>query len=345
MLAPAGAVAAVVALVLCAWPLVELFGGGRAIKQPVQNVSAIGGSTAMLVGASPSLLFHTGTGPQSHLSMGENGLYIGWPLLLLLLGALIVLFPRRGVITAAVIIVVSVAFQMYGSHWHLAGFSMRSPLGFVQDHLALTHDILPGRFAIAMWIAIAWLFAVALDTALERVHGNWRVLAVAAAVACLVPLLPSPQQPMTSLEPVPALFSTSLRNTIPKGAIVVIAPMASVGDSSTELWQIKAKLRFRQVGGYALHAVGPDGAPSYYPYPAELTRLFRINYATGQPFRGKLTPAKREAARKELRNARVAPDGRPVADRHRASAEDRPVAPRPARPQGRRGDHLDAADQ
>lgn len=301
VLVPAAAVALGVSLVLCAWPLFEIFGGDRAIRQPVQKLGAIGGSPAMLVGASSALLFHTGNGPKGHLTMVENGMYIGWPLIALLALATVLLVRRRGVLIAATTVVAAIALQIYGSHWHIASFEVRSPLGFLQDRVSLTRDILPGRFAIAMWIGITWLFAVALDYAMKRVHGSWRAVAVVVAVACLIPLIPADQEPTNAVASTPALFTTSLREIIPQGATVMIAPMATVGYNGAQLWQIKAKMRFRQVGGYALHAFGSKGSPSYYPYPKMLRRLFMINFFTGEPYARKLTADRLDTARRELR--------------------------------------------
>jgi hypothetical protein len=300
-LVPAAAVTLGVALALAAWPLIEAFGTRHEIRQPVQRLGALGGSAAMVVAPGRSLLLHVGRGPRAHLNVVENGLYIGVPLLLVLIAATVLLRKRPGVLIAAATIGIAIALQMHGTHWHAGGTSIRSPLGFLQDRVALTRDILPGRFAIAMWIAVAWLFAVALDQVLRRATGKWRVTAVVAAVACLVALLPANQEPVRAPEPIPPLFTTSLRDTIPQGSTVMLAPMAAVGYNAAQLWQIKAKMRFRQVGGYALHAIGRDASPSYYPYPKTLTRLFMIKYATGQPYRERVTPAQLATARRELR--------------------------------------------
>ena len=81
----------------------------------------------------------------------------------------------------------------------------------------------------------------------------------------------------------------------------MLAPMATVGYNVAQLWQVEAGMRFRQVGGYALHAVGPDGRPSYYPYPETLRRLFMINFFTGRPYDRPVTPADLATARRELR--------------------------------------------
>ena len=302
VLVPAGALAVGIALLLCAWPLYETFGGDREIKEPVQRLGALGGSPAMLVAPSPRLAVPRALGaagaPHRHrerhvhrraaaaAARGGHGAARAAP----------------GVLIAAGTIVVTAALQIYGTHWNIAGLRVRSPQSLLQDTIALTQHILPGRFAIAMWLAIAWLFAVALDTAMKhRRTGNWQAGVVVVAVACLIPLLPANQAPVRAPDPVPALFATSLRNTIPNGATVMLAPMATVGDNAPQWWQIEAKMRFRQVGGYALHTFGPDGKPSYYPYPKMLRRLFMINFYTGRPYERPVSRAQLATARRELK--------------------------------------------
>jgi hypothetical protein len=125
------------------------------------------------------------------------------------------------------------------------------------------------------------------------------------AAACLLPLVPGPEPPASRLALTPPLFKTSLRTTIPKGSVVMLAPMASIGNSAAELWQIRSGMRFRQLGGYMLHAVGPNGAPSYYPSARMLTRLFRIYPKRHRPYQGEVTTAMLDAARRELRDAHV----------------------------------------
>ena len=72
----------------------------------------------MVVAPTRSLLLHVGRGPQAHLNTVENGLYVGVPLLVLLV-ATVFLAKRPGVLIAAGTIVVAIALQMYGSHWHV----------------------------------------------------------------------------------------------------------------------------------------------------------------------------------------------------------------------------------
>jgi hypothetical protein len=304
---PAAAVAVVTTVALCALPLYEQFAGTQAIRKPVQGIGIYGGRLAMLVHPTHLLSFHSLRGPRGHLTSIEDGLYVGWPLLAVL--ALTLLFfgwRRRGVLIAAVVAVLAAALQMYGTRWQIGSWSLPAPLDLLQTHVRVTDDILPGRFGILMWLAIAWLFAVALDAILTRAPNWWRgAAAVLVGAACLVPLVPASEGPASALTATPPLFTTSLRTTIPQGSTVMIAPMAEVGDSAAEMWQVASDMRFRQLGGYMLHPVGANGTPSYDPGARALTELFGIQLKTDLPFGGPLTPALRRAALAELRASKA----------------------------------------
>jgi hypothetical protein len=303
VLAPAAGVAVAVALVLCAWPLIEAFGGSNAIRGPVQPLGLYGGRLPMLIQAPPTLFFHTGHGPTGHLSGAENGLYIGWPLLLLLAAATLFLRRKPGIVIGALAVIASVAFQMYGARWHFAGQSISAPLRLLQNHLPVIGSVIPGRFAIVMWLAIAWLVAVAIDEARTRLANRWQMLPVIVAAVCVVPLLPASPSAIGHVPVVPIFFKTSLRDSIPKGAIVMVAPMATVGDDAAEFWQETADMRFRQLGGYALHPIGPRQTATYYPAAKNLTKLFSIGLQSDRAYAGPVTPAMLDAARTELHRA------------------------------------------
>src|SRR4029077_10684683 len=131
------------------------------------------------------------------------------------------------------------------------------------------------------------------------------VVPLAIAALCVVPLLPGPAEPATNLAPTPALFAAADRSAIPSGSVVMIAPMATVADNSAELWQVKAGMRFRQLGGYMLHAVGSDGTPSYFPGATALTMLFGIDLTSKRPYSGQPAAVDLDYARAELRVARA----------------------------------------
>ena len=305
VLIPAGAVALGVASLLSALPLVEQFTGPGVVRRPV-GLGARGGTPAMLVSAPSTLLFHTGNGPTGHLGPVENGLYIGWPLLIAIAAAAVLLVRRPGVVAAALAVLVSAALQMRVSNWHVGGRSVPAPFRLLRAAVAVTRNIEPSRFATVMWLAIAWLFAVAVDAAVTKVratnqHPRWALLPFVAAALVLLPLVPGRVTPVPRVVRTPSLFTTSLRAIIPKGSTVMIAPMATVGDNAAQFWQVKAGMRFRQIGGYMLHGVGPSGAPSYYPSAQMLTTLFRISEE--RPYAGKVTGAMLDGARSELRAA------------------------------------------
>jgi hypothetical protein len=302
VLVPAAAVAVGVALVLCAWPLFEQFAGNRAIRQPVQPLGQTGGRVAMLVQAPARLAFHAGRGPGGHLTSVENGLYIGWPLIVVLIAAVVCFARRRGVLIAAGIAVIGIVLQLFGARRHIGGFSFPAPLALLQDHVAITRNILPGRFAIVMWLPLAWLIAVAVDEARRRLRGRWTLVPIAAAAACLLPLLPSAQGPALAQSRTPEFFATSLRDVVPRGSTVMIAPMATVRNSAAELWQIKSGMRFRQLGGYMLRVTGTNNGPSFSPPSRVLTILFGIS-RYGLAFKGEPSTATLDAARAELRAA------------------------------------------
>jgi len=161
-------------------------------------------------------------------------------------------------------------------------------------------DILPGRFAILMWLAIAWLVAVAIDAAMRWMPHRFRWFPVALIATTLVPLLPGPVAPTQPLPPTPSFFTTSLDRMLPTGSTVMIAPMATVRHSAAEIWQIKARMRFRQVGGYVLHPTS-NGAPTLYPSATTLTALFHLNESGRTISRPAVTPEMLTQARQELR--------------------------------------------
>ena len=101
----------------------------------------------------------------------------------------------------------------------------------------------------------------------------------------------------------PRLFTTPLRNVIPDGATVLLAPMANAEDAAGDLWQVDADMRFRQIGGYMLHPDGPNRKPLFESSERMLEKLFSINTTTDRPYKGKATRAMLDTAREELRAA------------------------------------------
>jgi len=301
-LLPAAAVAAATAGLLCAWPLIEQF-GWRPIQAPVHAIGSTGGSTAMLVSAPDTLAFHARHYPAGNLTPIENGLFIGWPLLILLALGITVLFRRRGVLLAGAAVAGGAVLQLQGSHWHLAGVSIPMPLSLMQQHSAIAAQIQPGRFAIVMWLAIGWLVAVMLDAVLALRRRHWSIAGTLIVISCIAPLFPGNVAAIYRLPKTPAFFTTSRSRRIAAGSTVMIAPMATVTNSAAEMWQIDTGMRFRQLGGYMLHATEGQGIPAFDPSETALTELFGMRPKYSRPYKGKVTEAILDAARAELRAA------------------------------------------
>jgi hypothetical protein len=300
LVVPAAGVALAVAALLSAWPFLEQFRSRYRLTQPVQPVGQYGGHLGSLVTAPPAMMLHAHHAALGHLSSVEDGLYLGWPLVLALLVAVVVLIRRPGVVVAAVVIVASIILQMFGTRWHVLGFSVPSPLHVLQDHLSVAANIGPGRFAIVMWLAIAWIVAAAIDEATRRFHLRSALVPAIVALVVLLPLLPGPLPPIHRAISAPPFFTSNAVRMIPSGSVVMLAPMANVADDSAEFWQSDAGMRFRQIGGYAIHVHGANGASSYWPDASELNTLFGNELGSRLPYLEPVTVENLAEARAEL---------------------------------------------
>ena len=193
---------------------------------------------------------------------------------------------------------------MYGARFGIGALHVPAPARLLQQHAPFAENLVAPRFALIMWLSIAWLLAVAANEVLKQrpTYAPW--VAVVAAAA-LLPLLPRPMPAAEHVPEVPKFFTTSLLDTIPDGAIALVAPMPTTANNTAMFWQVAADMRFRQVGGYAINAAPRTGESTFLPDQRKLMLLFSINPGTLQPYRGPLTPELLSAARRELRNARV----------------------------------------
>jgi hypothetical protein len=300
---PAACLALGVAALLSAWPLAEQFGSRYRITQPVQPVGQYGGRFTSIVTAPPMMVFHPHHAVLGHITGVEDGLYLGWPLLIALLVAAVWLIRRPGVVVAALVIVASILLQMHGTHWHAFGISVPSPLHLLQSHVPITGNIGPGRFAIVMWLAIAWIVASAIDEATTRLHLRSAIVPALVAGLVLLPLLPGPEPTTNRTLSTPSFFTSQALDMIPNGSVVMVAPMATVANNESQFWQSAADMRFRQMGGYAIHIHHEHGAPSYWPDASALVTLFGIDQRTLNAYAGPVTQDMLEDASAELRAA------------------------------------------
>jgi hypothetical protein len=247
--------------------------------------------------------------------VAENGLYLGLPLVLVLIGFTIALWKRRIVSFSAVMLLVAFVLALgprltYGNHatgiplpWSLA---LRVPL---------LQEAVTARFSLYMQLFAAITLAVGLDSLRNqrmlnmperhaRVHplstGQWRWTAPAIAVGAfaLVPLFPN-TYPSVSAS-VPRLFTTAAVKLIPMGSTVLFYPYQQDPNLEGMLAEAETDMRFKIYGGFAF-IPGPDGLTTYLAptlEPPALQTLFfdalhgmRTSFGPRPPLGGKTVTA------------------------------------------------------
>jgi hypothetical protein len=271
----------------------------------VHRVGKYGGTIGSLTTAPSSVLFHGSHSALGHLTTVEDALYVGVPLLALLALTVLLCRRRRGVGIAVTALVAGVVLSMHRAIWKVAGIDVPLPTHVLQAHVALTQNIVTPRFMLLGWLAIAWLLAVFVDRAATRVFAGSARIPLALAAACLVPLLPGPLPSASAVAATPTFFTSARRRAIQAGSVVMVAPLAVVGDDAAQLWQIDSGMRFRQLGGYAVRAAPHGGHATFRPDPRALGTLFTIDPHSSQPYRGPLTSSLLAEARRELRTTRA----------------------------------------
>ena len=250
--APHVGIALVIFAALAAPLLIEQLLLSRHVTLQSQRFHAVPGDFVHSLGRQ---VWNTANGHHSFLGGAEDGVYVGWPLLgLLLLGAGISRGDRRS--RVAVVVGGVAALLALGTN----GIShVWLPWRLVQ-HLPEFGSVLPGRFALALWLAIAFLLARWLDrtvTALFTTRTSFARPALAALALVLVPVLTLAPRPIgaSAAPPHIAWFgSAQQRDRLPDGAAVLMLPLPSAGDARAMYYQQADAFRFRLIGGYALTA-------------------------------------------------------------------------------------------
>jgi hypothetical protein len=297
-----------VALVLVAIPLADQFSSSHVLHGPVQRLNYWESQPSFLVEAPPTLQFHTAhSATVTNARLGyEDGMYLGVPLLALLLAAAIALRRRAGVLPALIVATGLFVLSLGG---HSPGdphqYKAWLPWQLIEDHVSVLQNVIPIRFALFIWLLIAFVVAVALDEAARLpFRVGIRRLVAAAICLCLLPLLPAGVSRVGRIPATPRFFTTSDVNMLSQGGNVLLVPDPLAYYNAGFLWQVAAGMRFEQVAAMALRPLGPRRLVVFGSNTVTLTRLFAI-YDNNAYFSGPLTPALRQAALKELRDARV----------------------------------------
>ncbi len=303
---PGLAIAAVVFAVIAGGPLLlQLTGPGHLAGAPLQPPGRFVADLANLFVPTRLLLLapHGALAVSRRFTAGvaESTAYIGPPLALTLLLALVL--RRRSRWTWALAAATALVFLFaLGPTLHVGGRSTGVPLPWrVVGGLPVLRSVLPARLTLYGFLGAALLLGLGLDSLRQRLPGRlgtW--LAAGCAAVALAPLLPR-ALPATAAG-APAFFRTAAVDRIPQGAVVAVAPVATILDARAMLWQVVGGLRFRMPWGYVIHR-GGDGAAAENRLGPPLARaLFTIEFG------GRPTPAAqlRGAIARELRREDLA---------------------------------------
>ncbi|MEI8106052.1 MAG: hypothetical protein WCH31_09485 [Actinomycetes bacterium] len=263
-LAGAGALAAVLASPFLTYALV---GFQTSAFHPPELY--VGDLVNLVVPTNQQALGRLATGLSSRFpgNDSEQGLFLGPILLLVTLYAV-----RRGRLPAGRFLLaafVTALVASLGADLVVAGSHSIWLPWVLLEHRAPFNNVLPARFALFMWLAVAPIAAIAT----AGVSRRWiRVALPTLAMLALVPN-PSSGKWATSYS-VPAFLSdASYRGCIDPGETVLPLPISSGGNAN--LWQVASGFRFSLAGGY----VAPS-PPQPFLAPADIATV-AIGYDLG----------------------------------------------------------------
>jgi hypothetical protein len=315
----AAAAAVVTFVVFAAYPLYVQFFGPDHITGPPQShaqLALFSSDLASLVTPAPAQWLSWAwldriSGAFSAAGAGELTFYIGVPLLLLLGISVVVLRKHTLVRIFAPVALLSFWCSM-GPHLLIDNHNTGIPgIDFVLVHLPIVDDIIPSRFAIGFWFAVAVVFAVALDEGHDwsrrviaqeleaRLASNGQrpptrgvmsrrrtLIARLAALGTLVvgigvlipmvPAWPYNEEPAN----VPTFFTTNEVQQIPRDSLVASYPYPLTSTAWPMLWQADSDMRYRTLGGYA---IGPaaDGSGTFFSNPNPILYCLNTIYGSG----------------------------------------------------------------
>ncbi len=273
-LVPALAVATMTFLLLAAWPLAVQFFGPQRISEQVQDPKTHSTDILNLVLPTPYQLVAPDAATRvSHEFSGlyhEATGYLGLPLLVLLVvvavGQWDDLRVRVASVTGALLLGLSL-----GPWLHIGKEALHVPLPWLLfGKLPLLKHVLPGRFTLFTWLAVAVIVAIVIGRATRlapRPATRWLL----AVVAALVLILPAPLQRQPSYTP--AFFRTWASRNIGPDETVLVAPyFINGGQAAPMLWAAQADYGLRMPEAYA-YMPQPDGRTTSGPPPTRLSKI------------------------------------------------------------------------
>jgi hypothetical protein len=240
---------------------------------------------AWLVTPSAALLFHTRASaaatPLIAPGKAEDLIYLGWPLIGVLVIAAVVFWRDLRIRAAAVTWAVLCLFELGGASLRVGPFTWPGrllPWHWLQGIPGLA-QVLPWRFAILADGAAAAVLVFSLDRAWAEVPraGGWRgwprVALAAVAVLAVLPLVPLPYQ-TAPLSRVPAGWqATFTKLRLAPDAPVLALPFPSGSQTDVMRWQADTGQPGALIGGYFLGPGATGQASVYFAQPSPETAV------------------------------------------------------------------------
>jgi hypothetical protein len=279
--------AAVLAVVVCGYPLWVQFGGPLHEHGSPWHVPSFHNYPYSFVTPSGALLFHTAssaaiaarTDPPEYLA------YLSWPLLIVAVVAAVAFWRDPKVRLTAVTFAILELFSLGGIGVPFDG--VRYPSGLLPWHvlqgLPVLSQVLPARFSILADGAVAALLAFALDRArlLATRTGRPRLglLATFVAVLAVLPLVPRPL-PAQAVGQVPAGWQAAFAELgLPPGGHVLVIPDVQFGLR----WQAETGVPISMVGGGDFIEPNQAGQATSYIYERLSTAKYLTTLWQGSP--------------------------------------------------------------
>ncbi|WP_454194526.1 glycosyl transferase [Nocardia sp. Marseille-Q1738] len=281
--APTLALAAVITLALTEIPLWWQFFGPQSYRS-IDHGPMGNDLEALVQFPSESLGGVFAPGENVAINPTEQNAYFGWPLLLLVVITVGLLWRDRVVRAASVVIAVFGVLSLGG-----VVTIGKQPTGIDlpwrwAEQVPLLNTVLESRLSMAAIPAIA----VVLALATERAVTTWRQseadrqpLAWFAAVTCaLLPLTPT-VLPVIDRAPTPDFFADGTVRRYVWGGSVVMVPPPRPPDARALRWQADADFTFPLAGGYFVGPTGTTKKGIYGPETRPTTALLVQAQDTG----------------------------------------------------------------
>nr|WP_280308190.1 glycosyl transferase [Nocardia abscessus] len=282
-LAPTLLLAAVITLALTEIPLWWQFFGPQSYRS-IDHGPMGNDLRALVQFPSESLGGIFAPGENVAINPTEQNAYFGWPLLLLVVFTVGLLWRDRVVRAAGVVIAVFGVLSLGA----VATIGKR-PTGVElpwrwAEQVPLLNTVLESRLSMAAIPAIAVVLALATERAVTtwtQSAVDWKPLAWFAAVICaLLPLTPT-ILPVVERAPTPDFFAGgTVRDYVGDGSVVMVPPPRPP-DARALRWQADAGFSFPLAGGYFVGPTGTTKKGIYGPETRPTTALLVQAQDTG----------------------------------------------------------------